>query len=385
MMKKIILLTAIFALTALAVFPFQAMALTAKSGDSIIQTEPVEGNFFAAGNTVTVSNTINGDVFVAANSVNINSTINGDVFAVANNIDINGDINGSLRLLASNINIKSKIENNVLAAGAVLMIDLNSEIGGHVSFVGSSLVSNGSVLGQFDSDSDNATINGLIIGDASLNIRKGRLKLLPQTEINGNLNYSSEQKLDIQPGALVGGDIKYNPDRIKIGSQRAEQEIRRLFKTFFLGFRLARFFSLLIIGLIIISLIPKPLKRIHQIAMEKFWSCIGIGVLVLILAPIISFVLMATLIALPLGLIILVLYLVMICISRAIAAIVFGRLVADTLKWKLPSWASFVIGLILIQIITLVPIFGWLLGLIVLLWALGSLAFYKQEVLKKIG
>jgi len=380
MTKKVLIPLVLVVFLAFVGFPLASGALVTKSGQSISVNETVDGNFFAAGNMVTIAGTVNGDVFAVGNNITISGTVNGDVFAAGSSIDISGNVNGNVRVVGSTISVRGTVERNLMAAGANLLISPTATIGRHLTFSGASLVLDAPVGGQIDAQAENISLNSSVGGDAAFELGgKGKLTLLSKASLEKDLFYRSLKEAEFKDGAQVFGETTYTPwvKAVK------KAKVAGIFATSFLIGKLINLVSLFILGLIMILLVPKPMKQFNEFAKKNFWACLGLGLVFLIITPVIAVILMFTIIGIPLAFITLAVYGIALYFTKALAALAFGKLITDWLKWKIHLWVSLLVGLVVLSLIMLVPIIGWLVGFVIFLWALGAWMKLKKEILKE--
>lgn len=361
--------------------PFSSQALIVKSGDSVSVDEVVNGNFFGAGNVVTIDGTVNGDVFAAGNAISINGVINGDVFAAGSNIDISGAVNGNIRAAGSNINIRGFVERNVLVAGSNLSFSDGAIIGRHLTFAGANIIINAPVGGEIDGAGNKVVIDNEVGGNVNLEMGEDSVLILnSKTKVNGNLRYKSSAEADLKDGAVVAGEVNFVP---WIGTSKENLEWKWIKGLFFT----AKALSLLgafIVGLILLYLAPKPMKKLYDGMKKKFWPHVGWGLVMLILTPIVFLLLLITVIGIPLAFILLALYCLAIYFAKVTAALVLGKWIAEKLKLKIHDVLSLLLGLILVFILMLIPIVGWMACFLIFLWSLGGWYQMKKEYLREM-
>jgi cytoskeletal protein CcmA (bactofilin family) len=364
---------------ALLVTPFISRAKF-EGGNNVSVDEVIDENLFVTGNVMTIDGVINGDVFAAGNNVIISGVVNGDVFAAANTIEISGEVNGNLRLVASNVSINGKVERNVLVAGANLIISKTGEVGRHLNFTGASLVLNGPVGGRVEAEAASADLNNSIGSGAVLNLGEdGELTISSGASVKGDLEYTAGKKAEIKEGAEVSGKVIYKPWK---ADKAPEEEMLGFLRGGSLASRLIGLVALFIVGLLLLRFMPKPLNRIYEEMTENFWFCIGLGLVVLILTPIICVLLLFTVVGIPLALIILAIYAIFLYVSKVVGALIFGKLILDGLKVKSRAAIDLLIGLIALTLIAFIPFVGWLFGLLILIWALGGWFKIRKELLE---
>ena len=368
----------------LTAFPLVSSAMTVKSGQNIIVSETIKGNFFAAGNLIMIEGTINGDVFVAGSSITIKGTVNGDVFAAGSSVEVLGTIKGNLRAVGSDIRVLGKVDRNILAAAANLIVDQGAVVGGNITCAGSTLLLQGSVGSEVNAAAQNITIDSSIGGDVNLRLdtknKKGQLSVLDNAKISGNLNYKALSQAEIKPGAKISGKINYTPLSVPKNQQKVKTAFQR-FGWFVRGFGLL---SLFLAGLVLIYLLPKTTERIYQMMKGKGWSDLGIGLIGFIVVPVAGVLLLFTVIAIPLVLMSWALFMIALYFSKAMVAIAVGKWLAERFNWKLHSILHLLLGLVIVFLVSLVPFVGALVIWLAVLWAFGALLRIKLQIIKEL-
>lgn len=383
LMKKKLFLPIIFLAVMLLGVPLASKALVAKSGDSLAINETVNGNFFGAGNLVSVAGTVNGDVFVAGNTVMISGTINGDVFVAGSSIEISGAVNGNVRAIGSNINIRGEVERNVLAAGSSLALGADAKIGRNLTFAGASLLVNAPILGQIDAAGASAVLNSKVGGEVKLRLEeKGTLTLLSGARLEKDLIYTAPKEAQIDKDAKVSGEIKFSP-WTKPVKQTPKPDLKYL-KGVFLAVQGIGLISLFILGLILIYLLPVPMKKMYATMKDKFWPSVGFGLAVLILVPIACFLVLFTVVGAPISVIVMLIYGIALYIAKGIAGLALGKWIFEKLKWKIHDALALLLGLVLMTVLFMIPVIGWAFCFVLFLWALGGVYQIKKHYLKEM-
>lgn len=352
--------------------------------------QTINGNLFKAGNTVEIAGTVNGDLFVAGNMVNITGKIEGDVFAAGSMVKINADIGGSIRTLGSNIEISGQVGRSILAAGGNVIINQGTQVGWGSTLAGGNVEIRGRMNRNAEVGAGNLVIAGEIAGDLKAKIgdqkNQGQLTLFPTAIVRGNLDYTSAGKADIRSGAQITGQVTHHPYKAEAHSKFkfGKTLLFRLLGFSWLIANLIYLFGLLIIGLVLVGCAPKAAEKVNDLMLTKFWPNLGWGIVWFIITPIICFLLMLTLIGIPLALIGLALYLVSLCIVKVYAGITLGKSILKAFGSKNPNlfW-SMILGVIVLVILISIPIIGWIIALILTWWGLGALVKFKKEELKK--
>ncbi len=140
---------------------------------NIEMSDVVNGNVFAYGQTVNITGQIYGDLFVMANSLNIaeNAVIHGNIFVLSNTMTISG-LASDAYIMSNNLNITST---GMIARNLYVT---SSEI---------------TIAGQISRDI-NASVNNLHFDESAI--------------VKGNLNYTSNNEFQINDG-IVSGEVNY--------------------------------------------------------------------------------------------------------------------------------------------------------------------------------
>jgi hypothetical protein len=330
----------------------------------LAQDQVVDGNYYAWGENVEILGTVNSDLFILAGNATISGLVKGDVFFGGGQLRITGEVDGNVRAAGGVVEIDGQIGKNILMAGGNFIFTPKSEINGQLTFAAGYAKIDGTIQGKVDGAGKDLIFNNEVKGDVNLKVgNDGSVTLLPQTHFYNNFYYRSLAKAAISDGAKIDGATNYSV----ITSQG-----HKFFTRSFIFNRIIGLFSLLVVGLVIITLFPKPVAALTERLKKKPWANLGWGLFYLIIIPLAVLLLMITVIGLPLGLIILTIYMMILYISQVIIGLTIGQCFADYFKKSYKPIIILTGGLIFYEIITALPYVGWLFKLLGLLLALGA-------------
>ncbi len=368
----------IICFTLLLIIPISAKAFAVKTGDSIYvaKDQIIEGNLYAAGLSITVDGTVTGDVICAGQTVNINGTVEGDVICAGQSVNINGAVNGSVRVAGNSININGQIARNVMAFGAAVNLGAEASVGWDM-LIGAAT---GEIRGKVGRDLYGGVAGATIAGEIGKDVRlkidnqkadKGGLMIMDEAIIGGNIIYTDKAEAFIASGAVIAGEITHNLPKV-----RKEKTI-----TAWGWGRLYSIFSALVVGLVLISLWHKQIKKLTDKMLDKVGPSIGWGVIVMFLTPIIAILLLITLIGMPLAFILIGVWLIALFVSKILVGILIGRELLKRFweKKKDSLLLAMVIGIVIAWIIFSLPIIGWLLCLVAMWWGVGGIWLYFRK------
>jgi hypothetical protein len=196
------------------------------------------------------------------------------------------------------------------------------------------------------------TIRGTVQGDVVA--VAGLATLGRRGRIGGDLVYGDDKPVQT-PGSRVGGEVK----KIKIGDASIIAAIG-----IWIGFTI----SLLLLGLVLLALAPRAGEAVARTGRAKPAIAALVGLLAFFLLPVIAIAACVTVVGLPLGIVLLLLILPLYAIGYLSSALVLGRVIRKT-----GTILPFVIGIVVLQLLTLIPIAGGLIGFLAIVFGLGVL------------
>lgn len=289
------------------------------------------------------------EVNAFAGSVIVRGTVTGDVSAVAGNVLVTGTVEGDLDAATGNLRIPGTVEGDV-AAGAG---DVHLQEGGVVG-------------GDFEVGAGNVRIDGDVGGDAT--VVAETITLGENAVIAGSLTYD---------GALEG-----NRDAVagEITRDRAfgGTDVTDLQPLASWAFVVYAFFLNLVLGAILLAAFPRFSASVAERAASSPLRSGLVGLGVAVGVPVLLFLLLVTVVGIPLSLAGLVAFALVVW-----TAIVYGRFAVG--RWLLSlvdvenRWLALVVGLLVGAVLSLVPYVGGLLNAVVFLLGLGAMSVVCYE------
>lgn len=341
---------------------------------TIPKGETINEDVFIAGQKVNIEGIINGDVFAAASDLTISGKVLGSVIVGAGTVTISGSVGNDVIAGAGAVNITGEVKDNVMAGAGTLTVSSDAQIN-HGLLAGLGELNIDGKVGDLNAAVEKATISGKVSSDVNLKANE-EIKLAPSAEIGGNFNYKSPNKIEIPQGAKILGETKWEM-----------LEKAKVTPGIFQFFGLLPKLGLIILGLLMVLLLPKPSRRVIDLITKTPGKSFGWGLLFVIVTPITCIIACATIIGLPLGIIGFILLLIALYISQALLGLFVGEKILKSLtKGKETSLigASF-LGILIIILISYIPYFGGLIVGIGSLFAFGALLLVKKEHLALIS
>jgi hypothetical protein len=295
-----------------------------------------------AGAKVVVSGTVAQDARIAGARITVTGTI-------GRNAAIGG---GDIHLTGT-----AKVRDNLLAGG------------GNVELAGS--VGRDARVGAWKATLSNEIERDLMVAARSV-------RLTSKASVGGRLRYWGETPPSIDEEASVRGAIIQRP---LPGGWTLERARRGMVGMRFMAAAVS-FLSTLILGLVLLRLYPLFARQVTATIRERPGVSFGWGAVALVATPLVAVSFVVTLLALPIGVILLALYGVTIYLARVYALLCLGQFVvrgqtgSSSLTWP------FVTGLFLYTLLSLIPVVGGLVTLLAILFGLGALLMTKQKLIE---
>jgi hypothetical protein len=409
-----------------------AKAVEFKGGEEVIigPDEVIEDDLYVGAGTIRVEGTIKGDLVAAGGEIIVNGVVEGDFIGAAGYITINGDIEDDVRIAGGTLILgpNARIGDDVLAAGYSFDATAGSTIGGSLFWGGYQARLAGEVEEDVHGGMAALEITGVIKGNVEVEVGEPDpdfeqmlpflqpwmpapmmppgFRVAEGAEIGGKLTYTSGSEGKIEPGAEIAGGIVYQtpvPPPVEEAKAVTPQQVTL---NWFLD-HLRRFIALLVVGLLLVWIVPGPMREVASTLQIRPWGSLGWGVLVVIFVciavPIVAFamivldlifgglgfgsvVVSVTGLGLLTNATIIVAFLVTVAfITKAVVSFQLGRLILGRIRepWRAGRVWPLVLGVVLFSIIRAIPILGWWIGLIVTLFGLGALWLMGWDTLRR--
>lgn len=294
-----------------------ASAHNFRAGDSatVAKGEVIDHTLFAAGNTVDIAGEINGDVYCAGQNITVSGTVHGDVICAGQNVRVSGVVDGDVRLAGQTVSLGAQVAHNAAVAAQSFTLEGAGKVVGDISGAGQISTINGVVGRDLAIGGEQVIVNGQVLRHVTSGGEQ--LILSSNAKVVGNVDYYSHNNASVaQDSQVQGKTTRHDPPKEKPND--ADQN--------FFGFKMYMFVSLLLLSLVLAALFPKVLHQVSHKAIEKPGKTLLIGLLACLVAPIVIFGSMLTVIGIPLGVFFGLSWLLVLLLSGPAAGYYVGRL-----------------------------------------------------------
>jgi cytoskeletal protein CcmA (bactofilin family) len=375
-MKKTSLLVGALLLVALLI-PSAVFAFNVKTADSVYikKDEVVEGTLYVVSKNITIEGVVNGDLVALAQNITVKGKVIGDIISASQNLSVEGEVGGNIRSIANTISlIDTTVKRNANLVGTNVLIGENSNITWDALILAGVAEMRGTVQGSLHGVVDKLLISGNVNKDVSFTINQnndyyqgGPIEIADDSNIKGDLSYSYSENLNINK-SLVAGAINFNE---KIVENHWQKNIWNF---------IISVFSALVVGLVFLSISKNEMTIIQEKVNTKYGRSLMIGLGVLFLTPIVSIILMMTIIGMPLGFIMLILWFIMLYFAQIMVGLGLGKQIRERIfKAKQKNiMADLIVGVTVLCLLFAIPMFGGVITFFSTLLGLGVIWRYKR-------
>lgn len=334
-----------------------------------------QGDYFAAGSSVEISGTVNGDAYIAAGQVTIDGVIMGDLLILCGGAEISGDVKGNIRVLGGQVNVTGTVQRNATLITGNLQLSPASFIQGNTVIVAGNADSLGRIAGNAKILASNVKFSSRVAGDVKA--YAGEIRVTSKSFIGGSLEYRSNEPAWIDERAQIKGSVIFQPSLLHnlvdwpwlrgliIGSKILALAMNFLFA--------------MAVGWVLVRLFPSKLGRTLDVMDRKPVSCLGSGVVAVVLAPLLALILLMTVLGAPFALALIALNI----LGFYTAKIFFILWVASKglRKWQIKrsKLATLALGLVAYYLVTALPFIGTSISILAVLLGVGAMVLAQTD------
>jgi cytoskeletal protein CcmA (bactofilin family) len=372
--------------------PSNATLVRAGEDVAVAEEETITEDLALFGESVRVLGYVESDVIAFGKTITVPGTVNQDLMGGAETVEITGQVGDDVRAGARYLGVHGLVGDDLIGFCQEFILGENGRIGGEAQIWCQKAVFYGDVDGNLRAKCETAEILGHVGGSLSVDaccitlagpvdgdaeLTGETISLLPECMITGNLKYTSGNQIEIQEGAQVLGQTEW---------QKPEAEVEKPKKRIPGGLRIFLNLTMLvaqfIVGLILIGFSRKNTARMANTLTGHPWMSLGLGFLFMFLVPIAALIMMLTIIGLPLGIIVFLLYLIIWYLGPVLVGLTIGGKMVGAFKKERtgPMVGGLLLGLIILRLLSFIPGFGWLIQFLVILFGMGALILSRKSM-----
>jgi hypothetical protein len=349
-----------------ASLPLQAAAADLRQGRDVTvgAGQTVSDDIYAAGGTISIAANVNGSVIAAGGTITVSGTVSRDVIVAGGTVNVTGRVGGTIRAAGGTLTLNGPVEQDVVITGGMVDLGSSATIGRDLIIAGGTATVSAPVARRVYMGSGDLTLRNRVGGDV-----RGRVDhlRLDGAQIGGNLDYTSNNQVQLVNGAHVAGTMtRHTPADRDSGVGNG-----------FLGW-LRALVGIFALGFLFILLLPRFSTRSIDILRSEPWLSLGIGAAILVVTPIVALIVFIIGLLIGgwwLGLLLIPLWILALAVGYVVSGFLLGRLIFAQLGWgRYHDAVALLGGLIVLAVIGFVPLLGGLVGLAALVFGTGALA-----------
>ena len=103
-----------------------------------------------------------------------------------------------------------------------------------------------------------------------------------------------------------------------------------------------------------------------------------------ILTPILVLIAAFTVVGIPIALILLFLFLLTLYLAKIFVSVAIGKKIIGMINQKAGDYAVFILGLLVYTLVTLIPVIGTIIAILVVLGGVGAIVTTKKDLYKQL-
>ncbi len=352
MFRMVITLTLIFSFIRLA----PAMYFEGGGSYTVQPADTVSDDLLYFGRELTVSGTVQSDVYFFGEMLQINGHIGDDVLIFGRRAIIRGEVNGNVFFFGQELKVQGTVHGTIRSMGERIELLPGAVVEGNV------------ISGSKEFRLEGARVTGYLQGGSGIAIFNGTVgrKVNFETEsVRFGEQFAAGDSVTITFYKEKPATIPNAPANLIVHVKPARPFYRSPWKIW-LGL------SALVVGLLIVGLFPGANREMAQLAWQNPVKVGGIGGLFLLIVPVIT---LLSVVVLPLMFILGSLYLIVLYVGKLLGVSVVGQWMLQRLLQKEHpnGFLAFLLGFIVLNAVTFIPLIGSLVYFVVAFLGVGAM------------
>lgn len=370
--------------------PLVASAATFKSADQVMLSDgATSGNAYVAGGMVHLSGNVDGDFMAAAGDLYVGGDVRDDLTAAGGTIVLLGNVGGDARAAGGDLLVGGDIGGELVLAGGMVSVSSEAVVRGNAYLAGGKMVIDGVIDGDLVVRAEEVDILGEVKGNVSGEFVS--LKVADGAKIGGMLAYKAPQEAVVEAGAVIGGDIVYQPSSKRADAgmpmEFPDKEIKRFVAGIIGLAALLKFLGMIVAALVLVLLFEKKSQKLVDATIAGFWPGFLRGLGMVVLSPIGVVLLTLTGVGVVLAMLGASVAVVAFSVGGIYAGVVLGvwiRRVWTKNRKVQADWKSALLGVTLVNLVIVVPVAGWLFKMVLILATAGSFVSLLWNYLRPV-
>jgi cytoskeletal protein CcmA (bactofilin family) len=358
--------------------PSAAFATSFSSGEelSLGVSQRVSDDWYVAAGTAVIGGTVAGDLVATGGTVTLTGAVQDGAFIAGGTVQLLGPVAGDVRAAGGSLTIGGAVGGDVVVTGGTVRILSDARISGGLYAVGGTVIMDGLVAGEARVTAGTLIVNGSIGGTLTARIRDS-LTIASGGTVGGDVVYTAPHELELASDGTIAGEVTYTPRGNGINRSHTQGAARAVAWTVAAALTALETIVMLGAAALLVWRWRRDGTELLQDAYSPLWKNAGVGLLYLVVVPLAALFLAALVIGIIPALLLMLAYAGLGIVARVLAAVMLGAIVERMLRKSSAlhiSWLNALGGVLLFQLIGLLPVVGWLVRALLFLTVFGVLA-----------
>ena len=334
-----------------------------RAGGNVRLAAPVKGDFYAAGGSVIVEQPVAGDATLAGGAITVRAPVGED-----------------LRVAGGDIKIESSVGGELYASGGNITLSNASAVADAVTLYGGNVNIEGKINGPLKVYAQKVMLNGEVTRDVEINAEE--VELGPRAKLGAALRYPSNAQFKTAEGVVIGGAVT----RGEAMNGRPDTHRDREWHGQMMGSgpgwagMVVSFIVLLATSALFLLVFTGFSQRAALRLRATPWPALAAGLAVLLGTPVLAMLLCITLIGIPLGIALMMLFPLMLLMGWIVGVFSIAQRAQRAIQKEATSAKSttligfFALTLLLVLLLGSVPFVGFLVLVAIMLLGTGACA-----------
>ncbi len=351
-----------------------ASAISIKTGTEVnTLNQKINENYYVAGGSVNLEGEYERDVFIAGGDITVSGQINGDLTVIGGETRINGKVLGDTRIIGGRAIISGEVFGDLFITSGKVDLMSGAKILGESIFVTAEMNQSAKLENTVKILAGAIFLDGIIASTTDITTQK--IVVGESAEISGDLRYYAPNKADVADGSKISGTVSFN----EIKTIRERGVVKSAVLNLLSFWIIFKFLTTLILAFIAVYVFRIFTQNVTNLAVTSMVRSFFSGIGILIFIPIVSIILLVSLIALPIGVIFMLGYFFVLIIAPAMSGIIIGSLIFGIFEEGNKHQVTFgkaTVGIVLLTALQFVPVIGEITKFVFTIVAIGAITRY---------
>jgi len=363
-----------------------AKALIITSGSTVVIEHAVHEDIYISAGTVLIEAPVYGSLIVAGGTVTVKDSILNDILIVGGELNFYGYVGGTVRCAGGRLKVASNISRDLVAAGGTLSLGKKDTVGGDLVASAGNLLIDGVVNGNSRIKAGSFVLHGVAGGD--LECRAETIDI--SGRIEGRSSLAASGSINITDNAFLRQDVRYwTPDRV-ISTGRNIEKSKLVYDPalklsvshwYYFGVQSVAgvlwYLGMALLMIFILQyLFSASFRKAGVTAFAHTGRSFLTGIVYFIAIPLLAILCFISLIGIPIGIILLFVYIGTLFFSGILTALVSAHWLQSRVgaNWKPVNIGFVALGLlILLRLVAATPFLGFIIFCILVCIAIGAI------------